>query len=413
MNKTIIKDILSNAKYFNKVYKAKKIIRKKLNEQLIKELYREIEKRKQNKINNELKKLKFNELVNKNNVTESDIANINKLNAYSLKTLQLIAKVRNINSNMSNKDLIYALIRSKPANNEEKYISYLNKGTNNNIHNEINKIRLQLFDVSPYLNKKVQHVIRKRLYDIEKLIKINRSEKNKLLKELNSISTDLKFKQKNMISDYRDDNYANIDDIEYLFGDIDNYYQPILASSLFNNGYQRYNFRGDPNRDMSVITYFDKIIPHLRVLIDTNRLYEQKIRLDIGNNMVHMSEPKRITHLRSDNVICLPWSNTNDTINQLLTSLYEKYQEDLRLSHASSSFTYESVEECNIHFNKIDLWRCATYIESPKWIKNKKATINPKNTNDVYCFMYAATIALYHDVLRSNPTKIRYIYTSF
>ena len=60
-------------------------------------------KKKKKKINNELKKLKFNELVNKNNITESDIANIKKLNAYSLKTLPLIAKVRNINSNMSKK----------------------------------------------------------------------------------------------------------------------------------------------------------------------------------------------------------------------------------------------------------------------------------------------------------------------
>ena len=70
------------------------------------------------------------------------------------KTLQLIAKVRNVNSNMSKKDIIYALIRSKPAINEEKYISYLNKDTNNDIHNEINEIKLQLFDVSQYLNKK-------------------------------------------------------------------------------------------------------------------------------------------------------------------------------------------------------------------------------------------------------------------
>ena len=140
------------------------------------------------------------------------------------------------------KNLIYALIRSEPANNEEKYISYLNKDTNNGIHNEINKIRLQLFDISQYLNKKAPYHIRKRLYDIEKLTKINRSEKNKLLKELNSISTNLKLKRKNMISDYRDDNYANIDDIEYVFGDIDSYYQPILTSSLFNNFYQRYHF---------------------------------------------------------------------------------------------------------------------------------------------------------------------------
>ena len=51
-----------------------------------------------------------------------------------------------------------------------------------------------------------------------------------------------------MISDYRDDNYANINDIECMLGDIDNYYQPILTNSLFNNGYQRYHFRGDPER---------------------------------------------------------------------------------------------------------------------------------------------------------------------
>ena len=228
---------------------------------------------------------------------------------------------------MSKKDIIYALIRSKPANNEEEYISYLNKDTNNSIHNEINKIRMQFFEVSPYLNKKVLHDIRKTLYDIENLTRINRSEKNKLLKELNSISTDLKHKLKSMISDYRDSNYANIDDTEYIFGDIDNYCQPTLASSLFNNGYQRYHFRGDSNRNLSVTTYFHKIVPYLRVSIDKNKLFEQKIQLDIGINMVHISEQKRITHFsKSDNVICLPSSNTNDIIKQLLSSLYEKYQ---------------------------------------------------------------------------------------
>ena len=58
MNKMIIKDILSGAKYFNKVYKAKKTRRKKLNKRLKKEICRNILKRKQNKIHNELKKNK-------------------------------------------------------------------------------------------------------------------------------------------------------------------------------------------------------------------------------------------------------------------------------------------------------------------------------------------------------------------
>ena len=97
------------------------------------------------------------------------------------------------------------------------------------------------------MNKKELKDIKKRLHAIKKLTKITRSEKNKLLKELNNISVDLKFERKKMISDYIDDSYANIDDIEYMFGDIDDFYKSILTSSLFNNGYQRYHFRGDPD----------------------------------------------------------------------------------------------------------------------------------------------------------------------
>ena len=102
----------------------------------------------------------------------------------------------------------------------------------------------------------------------------------------------------------------------------------------------------------------------------------------------------------------MPSSNSNEILGQLLTSLYEKYQGDLQLSQQSSSFVYESVEECNIHFNKIDLRRGASFIDTPDWLKPKKATINPQNKNDVYCFMYAATTALYRSELGKNPRRI-------
>ena len=49
-------------------------------------------------------------------------------------------------------------------------------------------------------------------------------------------------------------------------------------------------------------------------------------------------------------------------LNKLLKSLEEKYQEDIKLCHTSSSFIYESVEELNIHFYKINLQRGASYI---------------------------------------------------
>ena len=44
-------------------------------------------------------------------------------------------------------------------------------------------------------------------------------------------------------------------------------------------------------------------------------------------------------------------------------------------------------------FHKISLNRGGSYIDSPNWIKRKKATINPKN-KDYECFKYATAAAL-------------------
>ena len=73
------------------------------------------------KINNELKKLKLRKLVSKN-ISEIDLVNIKELNSFAIKTLRQIAKVRNINTNLSKSDIIYALIRSERIINEKKYL---------------------------------------------------------------------------------------------------------------------------------------------------------------------------------------------------------------------------------------------------------------------------------------------------
>ena len=44
-------------------------------------------------------------------------------------------------------------------------------------------------------------------------------------------------------------------------------------------------------------------------------------------------------------------------------------------------------------------------IDSPKWLKNKKATINPKN-NDGKFFQYAITVALNHKQIKSHLERI-------
>ena len=55
--------------------------------------------------------------------------------------------------------------------------------------------------------------------------------------------------------------------------------------------------------------------------------------------------------------------------------------------------------------NKISLSRGGSYIDSPKWLKNKKATINPKN-NDDNCFQYALTVALNYEQIKKDPQRI-------
>ena len=49
--------------------------------------------------------------------------------------------------------------------------------------------------------------------------------------------------------------------------------------------------------------------------------------------------------------------------------------------------------------------RDVSYIDSPEWLKSKKATISPKNNND-NCFQYSLTVALNHKQIKSHPERI-------
>ena len=71
-----------------------------------------------------------------------------------------------------------------------------------------------------------------------------------------------------------------------------------------------------------------------------------------------------------------------------------------------SEFIFDSVDLLYYNLQKINLNRKgSSYIDSPKWLKNKKATINPKN-NDNNCFQYALTAALNYQNIKSNPERI-------
>ena len=70
-----------------------------------------------------------------------------------------------------------------------------------------------------------------------------------------------------------------------------------------------------------------------------------------------------------------------------------------------SDFIFNGVNYLFYDFNRITISKGGSYIESPKWLKDKKCTINQKN-NDNKCFQYATTLALKFNNIDKHPQRI-------
>ena len=71
-------------------------------------------------------------------------------------------------------------------------------------------------------------------------------------------------------------------------------------------------------------------------------------------------------------------SETDDIIEELFKSFLQKYQEELEESMRGSEFTFDSVDALYYNLNKVSLSRGRSYIDSPKWLKNKKGNNKSK-----------------------------------
>ena len=111
-------------------------------------------------------------------------------------------------------------------------------------------------------------------------------------------------------------------------------------------------------------------------------------------------------YTKSDNVTIMSGIETEDVINELFNTFRKRYQEGLETKMKGSSYTFERIDLLEYHLHKISLNRGSSYINSPEWIKNKKVTINPQNTEDNNCFQYAITAALNYQNIDHHPERI-------
>ena len=98
------------------------------------------------------------------------------------------------------------------------------------------------------------------------------------------------------------------------------------------------------------------------------------------------------------------YDNANEVVNEHFGWL-SRYQIGLETSMSVSDFIFKSVQLLLYKCHKISFKRCSSYIDSPDWIKKKKATIYLKNTDDK-CFQYAVTVALSYGEIKWNPERV-------
>ena len=110
-------------------------------------------------------------------------------------------------------------------------------------------------------------------------------------------------------------------------------------------------------------------------------------------------------HTRSDNEGFMNGSDTYEIIKELFESLFQRYQENLQEKMRGSEFAFDGVNFLYYDFDKISVSRGGSYIDSPKWLKNKKSTIYPK-INDYKCFQNAVTLALNLDKINKHSERV-------
>ena len=261
------------------------------------------------------------------------------------------------------------------------------------------------------ITKNDRKKVRKELYQIENL---SDKEKEKIYDRLAEFLRTLDKREKYKYYSRDDLDYHGIRDIENLIDDIDDddYYNPILGKSSFKSKYKCYESRGDKDKKLSMEQYNGMIMPYLSDLINENKAIEnnfneRKIQLNMHVNFISSNDSGETCTIFvwSDNEVIRMDNETNDITRRLINSFLSNCQNEEPIMRNGSNFVFESVDLLSYHIHKTSLKRGKSYIKSPEWLINKRATINPKN-KDNKCFQYSITVALNHQNIENHPERI-------
>ena len=172
----------------------------------------------------------------------------------------------------------------------------------------------------------------------------------------------------------------------------EDYYKPIITKGAFNNNYIQYESKGDKGKNLSIKKYLNMIGPYLSDIINDHKA-QGKLRIHSGNKIIEHktqserkiqltmtinfisskdSDETRNKHAKNNNVKIMTGSETDEIIEEPFKSFLQKYQEGLEEAMRGSEFIFDSVDSLYYNLKKITLSRGGSYIDSPKWLKNKR-----------------------------------------
>ena len=115
-----------------------------------------------------------------------------------------------------------------------------------------------------------------------------------------------------------------------------------------------------------------------KVIDSENKFGEWKIQLKMLINCVSSKifEETRTMYSPSNNIEILMGSETENIIDELFKSLLQRFQKSRETSNnREGELIHENVDLLYYYLQKMSLTRGKSYIKSPKWLENKRATI--------------------------------------
>ena len=182
-----------------------------------------------------------------------------KLKDLPRKILSKPVQLRNVDSTgLKRSELLHILMRTQKHKKETEYLNHLQVEPTSDMKSMIIKIKKFITELEMLLSKSERNNIRKRLNEIDRE-RPNKRQEKRLLDELTKIFNDLQFKKEHINIAFDSCSYYGLKDLEYTFGDLDDYYKPILTKESFDSNYQMYTCRDDKERNMSIKEYLEKL----------------------------------------------------------------------------------------------------------------------------------------------------------